>query len=47
MKIDVQWSKILVNGLLISDWNDETTGIENLQTELMQHSGIQLAAKPR
>jgi hypothetical protein len=47
MKIDVQWSKILVNGLLISDWNDENTGMEDLQTELMQHSGIQLAAKPR
>jgi hypothetical protein len=47
MKVDVQWSKILVHGLLISDWNDEHTGMEDLQTELRQHSGIQLAAKPR
>jgi hypothetical protein len=35
MKIDIQWSKILINGLTIADWNDENTGIKNLQTELM------------
>jgi hypothetical protein len=47
MKIDVQWSKILINGLTIADWNDENTGIKDLQTEFMQHAGIQLAAKFR
>ena len=44
---DVQWSKIIVNGLRIEDWNNELSGLDELQTELQEFSGLRLATRPR